>query len=86
MWWWCSGDGGVGCCKGCNSDCCRIAILKCILGGSISGASGSDGVVVVVVVVVVGYWWWWWWWHNGGSSGGDSFSYSGSCNSFRSAS
>ena len=55
-WWWCSG-GGDGCCKGCNSDCCSIAILKCIFSESFGCASGSEGVVVVVVVVVIGYWW-----------------------------
>ena len=28
-WWgWCSSGGGDGGCKGCNSDCCSIAILK----------------------------------------------------------
>ena len=62
-------------------DCCRIAILRCNLGASCVGGSGSDGVVVVVVVVVVGYWWWCLW-HHGGSGNGDS----GICNSCRSAS
>ena len=50
-----TGGDGDGCCKGCNFDCCRIAILKCNLYGSCVGASGSD-TVLVVVLVVVGYW------------------------------
>ena len=77
-------SGGDGCCKGCNSDSCRIAILKCTLGGSFGGGIGSDG-VVVLLVVVVGYLWWWWW-YNGGGGGGDSYCNSGSCNSCMSAS
>ena len=82
-WWWSSG-GGDGCCKDCNIDCCRIAILKCYLGGSCVGASGGDGIVVLVVVVVVGYLWGWCW-HNGGSVGGDSFCNGGSYDSCTSA-
>ena len=42
-------------------NCCRISILKCVLGvdggGASSGGEVVVGVVVVVVlVVVVGYW------------------------------
>ena len=62
-----SGCGGDGCCMGDHSDCCRIAILKCIPGWACGGASGGGGVVVVVVVVAVNYWWWWW--QTGGSGG-----------------
>ena len=90
-----SSGGGDDCCKGCNSDCCSIAIFKYIFSGSFGGTSGCEGVVVVVVVmvvlvvvvlvVVVGYWWGWWL-HNGGSSGDDSFCNGGSCTSCRSAS
>ena len=47
---WSSG-GGDGCCISCNSNCCRFAILKCILGRGGGGASGGDG------DVVVGVWW-----------------------------
>ena len=65
-----SGCGGDGCCMGDHSDCCRIAILKCIPGWACGGASGGGGVVVVVVVVAVDYWWWWW--QIGGSGGGCS--------------
>ena len=50
------------CCKGENSDCCRIALLKFIPGGCCGGASGGGDVVVDVVVVAEGFWWWWWWW------------------------
>ena len=47
---WSSG-GGDACCISCNSNCCRFAILKCILGRGGGGASGGDG------DVVVGVWW-----------------------------
>ena len=47
-----SSSGGDGC-KVWYSDCCRTAILKCILGWDGSGV--SSGLGVVVVVVVVGY-------------------------------
>ena len=41
-----------------NSDCCMIAVFKCVLDGGGEGASGGGG-IVVAVVVVIGYWWWW---------------------------
>ena len=50
-WWLWSSCGGDGCLKGGYSNCFRIAILKCILGGCGCGASGGGGV-----------WWWWGWW------------------------
>ena len=43
-WWWWSSCGGDGCLKGGYSNCFRIAILKCILGGCGCGASGGGGV------------------------------------------
>ena len=55
-WWWCSSGGVDGCYKVCNSDCCSIAILKCIFSGSFGGTSCSEGVLVLVMVVMVGYW------------------------------
>ena len=48
------GGGCENCCKGANSDCFRIAILKYILGWACCGASGGGAVIVVVVE----YWWW----------------------------
>ena len=41
-----NGCGGEGCCNCDNSDCCRIAILKCILGGGDGNPSGGGGVLV----------------------------------------
>ena len=64
-WWWWSSCGGDGCFKGGCSNCCRIAILRCILGGCGCGASGGGGVVVVVGMVVM-VCFWRWWWHSGG--------------------
>ena len=40
----CNGCGGEGCSTGDNYNCCRIAILNCIVGG-----------VMVVLVVVMGF-------------------------------
>ena len=48
------GGGCENCCKGVNSDCFMIAILKYILGWASCGARGGGGVIEVVVV----YWWW----------------------------
>ena len=46
--------GGNSCCKGGKCDCCRNAILKCMLGGRDGGASGIgggwDGYVLVVML------------------------------------
>ena len=53
-WWWWSSSCGDRYCKDLNLNCCRLAILKCNLGGSCVGASGSDVILVVVVVVIVG--------------------------------
>ena len=60
-WWWWSSCGGDGCFKGGYPNCCRIAILKCILGGCGCGASGCGRVVVVVGVAVMVYCWRWCW-------------------------
>ena len=60
VWWWWSSCGGHGCFKGGYPNCCRIAILKLILGGCGCGASGCGRVVVVVGVVVMVYYWRWW--------------------------
>ena len=46
---WKSSGGSDSCCKVGTSACCRIAILKCILGGGDGGASGNGWVVKVVV-------------------------------------
>ena len=77
----CSSCGVDGCCKGDNSDCCRIAIFKCSSYGGCFGARGGGGVVVVVVVVAVGYWCWWW--QSGNSGDGDRLC--SRCNSCKSA-
>ena len=56
MWCWWSSGGCDSCCKGSNSNTCRITILKCVLGGGVGGDSGGGGLVVVfVVVVLIGY-------------------------------
>ena len=53
MWW------GIGrndrCCKDGNSDCCMIAVFKCVLGVGGDTASGGGG-IEVGVVVMIGYW------------------------------
>ena len=47
-WWWWSSGGCDSCCKGGNSDTCRIAILKCVLGRGVGGDRGAAGLVVVL--------------------------------------
>ena len=63
------GRGGDCFCKCGICDCCRSAIVKCML---CCGTRVICG-VVVVVVVMVGYWRWWW------DSGGDGCCKGGSC-------
>ena len=54
-------------------NCCRIFILKCVLGVDGGGSSSGGEVVIVVLVVdvvvvaVVGYWWG----RSGGTGAGD---------------
>ena len=55
MWDSGGGDGTDGCCRGGRCKCCRIAIIKCLIGGRDGSGSGID-VDGGRVVVVVGYW------------------------------
>ena len=68
MWWWWSSGGCDSCYKVGNSDTCRIAILKYVLGEVVVSDRCDDG--LVVMVVLIGYLWWWWssCWGVGGDS------------------
>ena len=76
MWDSGGGDGTDDCCQGGRCKCCRITIIKCLIGGRDGSGSGID-VDGGRVVVVVRYWWSWW--RIGGGDDGDNCFKNGSC-------
>ena len=50
------GVGGESCFKFGKCDCCRSAILKCLIHSTNGGGSGI-GAIALVVLVMVWHWW-----------------------------